>query len=38
LTPQNFPRTLRAVTAMHPLETYHAEIATLRGATNETSG
>jgi hypothetical protein len=38
LTPQIFPRTLAASNVMHPLETYLAEIATLRGATKETSG
>jgi len=34
----NFPRTISPSLAMHPLETYLAEIATLRGATKETSG
>ena len=38
LTPKNLRRTLTALNVMHPLETYLAEIATLHGATKETSG
>ncbi len=38
LTPPAFQRTLAALNVMHPLETYLSEIATLSGATKETSG